>query len=262
MTRWARFKSADGSIGFGAIERDHILEHAGDIYGEHGPSGKLLPLAAVKLLSPCTPSKIIALWNNFHALAAKLGKTAPKYPLFFIKPPSCIVGPGEAIERPIRYQGKIVFEGELGIVIGKACSNVSVHDAPLYIQGYTCVNDVTAIEVLTENPDFPQWCRAKSYDTFGCIGPAIASDLDWSTLRLVTKVDGVERQNYALADMIFSPHELVSHISHDMSLLPGDVIACGTSIGVGSINDGATVEIAIDGIGTLTNSLMRSNVRN
>lgn len=261
MTRWVRFKSADGRVGFGAIERDHILEHAGDIYGEHAPSGKLLPLATVKLLSPCTPSKIVALWNNFHALAAKLGKSAPRYPRFFIKPASCIIGPGEAIERPITYKGKIVFEGELGIVIGKACSNVSVLEAPLYIQGYTCVNDVTAIEVLTEDPDFPQWCRAKGYDTFGCIGPAVASELDWSTLRLVTKVDGAERQNYALADMIFSPHELVSHVSHDMSLLPGDVIACGTSIGVGSIKEGASVEISIEEIGVLTNSMARSRVR-
>jgi 2-keto-4-pentenoate hydratase/2-oxohepta-3-ene-1,7-dioic acid hydratase in catechol pathway len=225
------------------------------MYGAHSPTGKLLPLAAVTLLCPCTPSKIIALWNNFHALAAKLGKTAPKYPLFLIKPASCAIGPSEAIRRPAAYQGKIGYEGELGIVIGKTCANVSVDEASTFIQGYTCVNDVTASDVLNENPDFTQWCRSKGYDTFGCIGPAITSDLEWATLNVITRVDGVERQNYPLGDMIFSPYELVSQLSHDMSLLPGDVIACGTSIGVGSVKDGATVEIAIEGIGTLVNRL-------
>ncbi len=256
MTQWVRFRSADGRVGFGALDRDQILEHAGDMHGTHAPSGKLLPLAAVTLLCPCSPSKIIALWNNFHALAVKLGKPAPKYPLFLLKPASCTIGPGEVIRRPVAYAGKIAYEGELGIVIGKTCKNVSVADAPAYILGYTCVNDVTASELLNEDPNFAQWCRAKGYDTFGCIGPAITSDLAWSRLNVVTRVDGVERQNYPLRDMIFSPHELVSSLSHDMSLLPGDVIACGTSIGVGSVKNGSTVEIAIEGIGVLTNRLL------
>lgn len=255
MTQWVRFRSADGRVGFGGLERDQILVHAGDMYGTHSPTGQLLPLAAVTLLCPCTPSKIIALWNNFHALATKLGKTEPKYPLFLLKPASCAVGPSEAIRRPVVYGGKIAYEGELGIVIGKTCANVSVDEASTYILGYTCVNDVTANEVLNEDPSFAQWCRAKGYDTFGCIGPAIVPGLEWSTLSVVTRVDGVERQNYPLRDMIFSPPELVSHLSHDMSLLPGDVIACGTSIGVGAVKDGATVEIAIEGIGTLVNRL-------
>jgi 2-keto-4-pentenoate hydratase/2-oxohepta-3-ene-1,7-dioic acid hydratase in catechol pathway len=205
------------------------------------------------------PSKIIALWNNFHALAAKIGKAAPKYPLFFLKPASCTAGPGEPIRRPATYAGKIVYEGELGVVIGKTCKNVSVQEAPAHIFGYTCVNDVTANDLLNEDANFAQWCRAKGYDTFGCIGPAIASGLDVSSLNVVTRVDGVERQNYALRDMVFSPHELVSHLSHDMSLLPGDVIACGTSVGVGSIKDGSSVDIAIDGIGVLTNGLWPAN---
>jgi len=242
-------------MGFGGLDRDQILEHAGDMYGAHTATGKRLPLAAATLLCPCSPSKIIALWNNFHALAVKLGIAAPKYPLFLLKPASCTIGPGEAILRPASYAGKIAYEGELGIVIGKACKNVAAAEAPKYIFGYTCVNDVTASEVLNDNPNFAQWCRAKGYDTFGCIGPAITSDLEWSTLNVVTRVDGIERQNYPLRDMIFPPHELVSHLSHDMALLPGDVIACGTSIGVGAVKDGSTVEIAIDGIGVLANRL-------
>jgi 2-keto-4-pentenoate hydratase/2-oxohepta-3-ene-1,7-dioic acid hydratase in catechol pathway len=257
-TRWVRYKSLDGHTGFGVLEADGILEHEGSMFGRNSSTGESSAIGAVDLLYPCVPSKIIALWNNFHALAAKLEKSQPKYPLFLIKPPSCVAGPRAVIRRPESYHGKIVFEGELGIVIGKTCANVSIVEAPKYIHGYTCVNDVTAAELLNEDPNFPQWCRAKGYDTFGCIGPAIASGLDWSTLHVVTKLDGVERQNYPLSDMIFSPPELVSYLSHDMSLLPGDVIACGTSLGVGSMKPGATVEISIEGIGTLVNWLSPS----
>ena len=161
----------------------------------------------------------------------------------------------EAIRRPAGYAGKIAFEGELGIVIGRRCKEVSAAEAASYIGGYTCVNDVTAAEVLHENGDFAQWCRSKGFDGFGCLGPAIASRFDYAQQHVVTRVDGAERQNYPLADMIFPPEELVSRISHDMTLLPGDVIACGTSLGVGSIRDGASVEISIEGIGSLTNTL-------
>jgi len=201
------------------------------------------------------PSKIIALWNNFHALGAKLGKQAPAHPLFFVKPATTVIGPGESIRRPAGYSGKILYEGELGIVIGRRCKEVPVSAAAQYIFGYTCVNDVTAAQILDENPDFAQWCRAKGYDTFGCLGPVIATELECSRAQVTTRLDGVERQNYPLSDMIMTPLELVSRISHDMTLLPGDVISCGTSLGVGSIKDGAAVEVSIEGIGSLTNTL-------
>jgi 2-keto-4-pentenoate hydratase/2-oxohepta-3-ene-1,7-dioic acid hydratase in catechol pathway len=195
------------------------------------------------------------LWNNFHALGLKLGKPAPTHPLFLIKPGTSAIGSNESILRPAGYRGKIAYEGELGIVIGKFCKEVSLSAAEDHIFGYTCVNDVTAPEVLNENADFAQWCRSKGYDTFACLGPVIATGLDWSRLRVITRVDGVERQNYPLSDMIMPPNELVSRISHDMSLLPGDVVACGTSLGVGSIKDGCAVEVAIAGIGSLVNVL-------
>ena len=255
MLRWVRFSAADGRIGFGVLDEQGIIEYRGEQFEHPKPSGEIVPPGAFRLLSPCLPSKIIALWNNFHALGAKLGKPAPSHPLFLIKPASCVAGPGEPIQRPAAYRGKIAFEGELGIVIGRRCKDALPSAAADYIYGYTCVNDVTAGEVLNENPDFAQWCRAKSYDTFGCIGPVIAAELDWLRSRVVTRLDGVERQSYPLADLIFSPLELVSRISHDMSLLPGDVIACGTSLGIGSMKDGSRVEITIDGIGTLANTL-------
>jgi 2-keto-4-pentenoate hydratase/2-oxohepta-3-ene-1,7-dioic acid hydratase in catechol pathway len=255
VTRWARFRAADGAVGFGLLDAGGITQYEGCMFDRPKPSGVTVANGAFTLLPPCTPSKIIALWNNFHALGAKLGKSAPSHPLYLIKPGSCLAGPGEAIRRPLAYRGKIAFEGELGIVIGRLCKDVAARSAADYVLGYTCVNDVTAAEVLNENPDFAQWCRSKGYDSFGCVGPVIASELDCARAQVITRLDGVERQNYPLADMIFPPLELVSRISHDMSLLPGDVIACGTSLGVGSIKDGSSVEVTIDGIGSLFNAL-------
>ena len=255
MTRWVRFRSSIGRIGFGTLDGEWIFEHEGDLFDGPSPTGTKIPKEAVTLVAPCLPSKVIALWNNFRALGAKLGKAAPSHPLFLIKPASSIVGPCDPIRRPKSYGGKIAYEGELAIVIGKTSTNVPVNEARKHIFGYTCINDVTAAELLNEDANFQQWCRSKGFDTFGCLGPAITTGLDWASARVVTTMGGVERQNYPLADMIFTPEEQVSRISRDMTLIPGDVIACGTSVGVGSIQDGATVEVFIEGIGMLANTL-------
>jgi 2-keto-4-pentenoate hydratase/2-oxohepta-3-ene-1,7-dioic acid hydratase in catechol pathway len=258
VAQWARFR-IDGRDGFGILENGGILEYQGDMFAAPRATGRSLAAGSFALLSPCIPGKIVALWNNFHALAAKIGKAAPPHPLFFIKSATSVIGPGEAIQRPRGYVGKIVFEGELGIVIGKHAKNVPLAQAGEHIFGYTCVNDVTAMDLLFENGDFPQWGRSKSFDTFGCLGPVIATGFSSAGANLITRLDQVERQNYPLSDMIFAPHELVSRISHDVTLLPGDVIACGTSLGVGSIKDGVTVEVNIDGIGSLFNTLAPAN---
>jgi 2-keto-4-pentenoate hydratase/2-oxohepta-3-ene-1,7-dioic acid hydratase in catechol pathway len=252
MSRWARF-ALEGRQGFGVIRDAEIEEFEGDMFKDAQPSGRRHPLSSCRLLSPCLPAHIVALWNNFHALAAKLGKRAPDHPLFLLKAASSLAGTGDAIKRPKGYPGKIAFEGELAIVIGRPCAAVSATEARAHIFGYTCINDVTASEILNENPDFPQWTRSKSFPTFSCVGPWIETEFDPSKARLVTRLDGAERQNYALSDMIFAPDELVSRVSQDMALKPGDLIACGTSLGVGSMKDGATVEIEIDGIGKLSN---------
>jgi 2-keto-4-pentenoate hydratase/2-oxohepta-3-ene-1,7-dioic acid hydratase in catechol pathway len=254
LIRWARFRTHDGIIGFGIYSEAGLAVHEGDMFAAPRPTGAHLAMGEFQLLCPCTPSKIIALWNNFHELCAKLGKQPCRHPQFLIKPASCIIGPGEVIRRPASYAGKVAFEGELGIVIGARCTELSASQAAEAIFGYTCVNDVTAIGILSENPDFEQWCRAKGYDTFGCLGPVIATGLELAALRVYTRVNGDVRQNYALADMVISPQELVSRLSCDMTLLPGDVIACGTSLGVGSLKDGAIVEVSIDGIGVLQNA--------
>jgi len=254
MTHWIRY-SAAGAEAFGTLEGGRVAEHRGELFGAKAPTGRTLALADVRLLAPCAPTKVVALWNNFHALGAKLGKAAPVHPLFLIKPGTSAIGTEEAIRRPSRYAGKIAFEGELGIVIGRRCSDATPESADPFIFGYTCVNDVTAAQLLDEDPNFPQWTRAKGSDTFSCIGPAIACGFDWRAAHVVTTVDGGERQNYPLADMIFTPQQIVAGISADMTLYPGDVIACGTSIGVGSMKDGSTVCVRIDGIGELRNRL-------
>jgi 2-keto-4-pentenoate hydratase/2-oxohepta-3-ene-1,7-dioic acid hydratase in catechol pathway len=256
MTCWARFRLHDGRTGFGTVDGPQIEEYDGDPFDSPRPSGRRHPREGVRFESPCLPSKIVAMWNNFHALAAKLGKEPPARALYFIKPGTSINASGNPIRRPSSYQGKIVYEGELGVVVGRRCKDVPVERARDYIFGYTCINDVTAAEVLNENADFAQWCRAKGYDTFGCIGPVIATDFDWSRARVVTKLDGTLRQNYPLSDIVVPPERLLSEVSHDMTLLPGDVIACGTSLGVGSMREGAVVEVTIEGIGSLINTFV------
>ena len=155
---------------------------------------------------------------------------------------------------PTTYDGKVVYEGELGIVIGKRCKEVSEEEAKDYIFGYTCSNDVTAGEIIQKDPTFAQWTRAKGFDTFGSFGPGIVTGIeDPSKLVIKTILNGQERQNYPVSDMVFQPFKLVSMISRDMTLEPGDIISCGTSVGVGSMKQGSTVEVVIDGIGHLTN---------
>ncbi|AJG23787.1 Fumarylacetoacetate hydrolase family protein [Cupriavidus basilensis] len=255
MQTWIRFQTGDGEVGFGRIEGDHVIEYDGPGHARPQPTGATLPREGLRLLSPCEPGKIVALWNNFHALARKLEKPVPAHPLFLIKPASSLAGPGDAILRPRSYSGKVVYEGELGIVIGRRCRNVAPDDAAAHIFGYTVVNDVTAGELIAQDPSFPQWCRAKGFDTFGCLGPVIVTELDWRAASVVTRLDGAQRQNYPLSDLIFSPEQQVSLISQDLTLMPGDVIACGTSVGAGSMKDGAVVEVTIEGIGSLVNHM-------
>ena len=257
MAHWIRFER-HGQTGFGTLDGHTIAVHDGDVFAAPQRTGETVPLADVKVLTPCTPSKMICLWNNFHALAARLNVAEPAEPLYFLKSPSAFLAQGETIRRPKAYSGNVVYEGELGIVIGQRCSNVTEDEAPDYIFGYTCVNDVTAADIIGKDPTFAQWARAKSYDTFGVFGPVIATGLDPMALSIRTVLDGKERQNYPVGDMIFPPHRLVSFLSRDMTLLPGDVIACGTSVGVGAMRGAANaIEVSIEGIGTLSNTFVQ-----
>ncbi len=251
MPHWVRFRRS-GAEGFGTLADGVIAVHGGSMFDAPTPTGEHVPLDGVALLAPAQPSKMIALWNNYHALGAKQGLSTPAEPLWFVKAASCCAGPGAIVHRPTGYDGKVVFEGELGIVIGRTCRNATPEDAAAAIFGYTCINDITALDILQRDPSFPQWSRAKSYDGFGPIGPAIATGLDPATLTIRTVLNGSERQNYPVSDMVFPPVALVSLLSRDVTLAPGDVICCGTSLGVGVMREPVnTVEVTIDGIGTL-----------
>jgi 2-keto-4-pentenoate hydratase/2-oxohepta-3-ene-1,7-dioic acid hydratase in catechol pathway len=215
-------------------------------------NGERYALSEVELLPPSQPSKIIALWNNFHALAAKLNVPEPKEPLYLLKAPTSVAAPNAIVARPSSYDGKVVYEGELGIVIGRTCSRVSVEQADAFIHGYTCVNDVTAADIIGKDATFAQWARAKGFDCFCPFGPVVGTGIDPAKLSVRTILNDVERQNYPISDMIFSAQQLVSKISHDMTLCPGDLICCGTSLGVGAMKDPINkITIAIDGVGEL-----------
>ncbi|MDI4657943.1 fumarylacetoacetate hydrolase family protein [Xanthobacter autotrophicus] len=257
MTTWLRF-SANGTTGFGTLEGETILVHEGDLFSGASPTGARIPLAEVTLEAPCVPTKIVALWNNFHQLAAKLNVAEPAEPLYLLKAVTSVAAPGATVRRPPAYSGKTVYEGELGIVIGTACSNVSEEEAAAHIFGYTVVNDITAADILNRDPTFPQWARAKGIDGYGPFGPWIVTDFDPAAAHVRTILNGAERQNYPLADMIFPPARLVSLLSQDMTLNPGDLIACGTSIGVGVMKEPSNdIAIEIEGIGTLRNTFVQ-----
>ena len=253
MTQWARFEQ-DGIEHFGSLSGDAVEVHDGDLFGAPASTGRQLPLSDVRLLAPVRPGKMVAVWNNLRASASKHGWDEPSEPLYVLKPSTCCIGHGAVIQRPASYDGRIVFEGELGVVIGRRCKDVSEDDAADFIFGYTCVNDVTALQLIDAVASFAQWTRAKGFDTFGALGPVVATGLAPETLSVRTTLNGSERQNYPVADMFFGPAALVSYLSRNMTLEPGDVIACGTSLGVAPMKSGQSVEVTIDGIGTLSNT--------
>lgn len=249
---WLRYRH-DGRDGFGCLDGDTIAVFEGDLFDEPVATGRTLALADVTVDLPCRPSKLIALWNNFVAMAEKQGLDRPQAPLYFIKPPNTYRASGQEVAIPAGV-GRVLFEGELGIVIGKTGRDLTPEAAASHIFGYTCLNDVTALEVLKADPSFMQWTRSKGFDGFGPFGPVIATDLDVDSANVRVRVNGRERQTFPLADMMLKPAEIVSLISQGMTLEPGDLIACGTSNGAGPIPKGATVEVEIDGIGVLSNS--------
>jgi 2-keto-4-pentenoate hydratase/2-oxohepta-3-ene-1,7-dioic acid hydratase in catechol pathway len=253
MTAWARFDGADGP-GFGTLIGDAIAVFEGDMFGIATPTGETLTLAETALLPPCVPSKMVALWNNSKSAAEKQGLEQPENPLFFLKGPNTFLAPGGVIRKPASYDGRVIYEAELGIVIGKTCKDADEATAGECIFGYTCVNDVTALQVLDADPTFPQWARAKGYDTFGPFGPVIATDIDIAAATIRAELNGRERQNYPVSDLFLQPAELVSRLSQFMTLEAGDIVSCGTGPGALPMKPGAAIDIIIDGIGTLSNT--------
>ncbi|MBK5926330.1 fumarylacetoacetate hydrolase family protein [Rhodobaculum claviforme] len=246
--QWARVRTTDGRELVGVIEGDSL--HPRVALGSDEGAGPAVALADTERLPPCVPGKFIGLWNNFHAAAQRNGWEIPEHPLYFLKPATSLAGPGAVVEMPAAAR-RVIFEGELGVVIGKRCRNATPEEAAEAILGYTCVNDFTALDLLDADSSFRHWTRAKGFDNFGVIGPVIETDLDWRAVTVQVMVGGRERQSYPADDMIMEPARIVSLLSGDMTLEPGDVIACGTSVGARPVKAGDVVEVVIEGIGTL-----------
>jgi 2-keto-4-pentenoate hydratase/2-oxohepta-3-ene-1,7-dioic acid hydratase in catechol pathway len=251
LQHWIRYTHA-GAAGFGTLAGERIRVHAGELFGENKPTGAELARADVTLLRPCEPSKVIAMYNNFGPLVEKLKQRFPSEPQYLLKPPNTYADPGATIAVPA-CDSRVIFEGELAVVIGRRCKAVSEAEALSHVFGYTCANDITAADILTRDPSFAHWARAKGFDGFCPFGPVIASGLDPRQLLVRTTVNGQLRQEFPTADMLFAVPRLVSSLSRDMTLQPGDLILCGTSLGVGVMRPGSTVEVEIPGIGTLVN---------
>ncbi len=255
MSNWIRFTN-NKINSFGNLRIILSLVYEGDMFNNPLKTDLTLKVEDVTVVNPCKPSKMIALWNNYQSLATEKGLTKPNNPLYLNKAVSCIIEQGENIIRPKTYTENIFFEGELGIVIGKACKDVSVDNSSEYIFGFTCINDVTAMDLVKKDPTFDQWTRSKSYDTFGIFGPCIATNIDPMTLSVKTTVDGEIKQDYNTSDMFFNVYEIVSFLSHDMTLNPGDIIACGTNSGLGPMVSGETVTVSVSQIGQVVNKLI------
>jgi 2-keto-4-pentenoate hydratase/2-oxohepta-3-ene-1,7-dioic acid hydratase in catechol pathway len=242
---------------YGLIEGQNVLEISGTPWGQWSRGLRAARLSDVRLLAPVEPSKIVCIGRNYAAHAAELGNEVPKEPLMFLKPPSSIVGPEEAIVLT-KYSKRVEHEGELAVVMGRRCSCLSDSDDALsYVFGYTCLNDVTARDLQSSDVQFT---RAKGFDTFCPVGPHIETDLDPSNVLVETHVNGARRQSGSTSLMIYPPAFLIRWISRMMTLMPGDVIATGTPAGVGPLAAGDTVEVSVAGIGVLRNPVQATQV--
>ena len=255
MSNWVTFL-LENKEHIGTISDGKITVYEGNMFADPIKTDATYSADQVQIINPCKPSKMIALWNNYQSLAAEKGLSKPDNPLYLNKATSCIIEQRENIIRPKTYTENIFFEGELGIVIGKTCKDISVEKSPEYIFGFTCINDVTAMDLVKKDPTFDQWTRSKSYDTFGIFGPCIATNIDPMSLTVKTTVDGQIKQDYNTSDMFFDVYEIVSFLSHDMTLYPGDVIACGTNSGLGPMVSGETVTVSVSSIGQVVNKLI------
>jgi len=247
-----RFKYED-SIEYGILEEEDLCVVSGPIFEQIEITSRKIPIGKVELLSPVLPSKIVAVGRNYRDHARERGKPIPKEPLLFIKPSTSVIGPGDSIRLP-QMSKKVDYEGELALVIRKKTYGLS-DNSPVddHILGYICFNDVTARDLQDRDGQFT---RAKSFDTFACLGPCVATDVDPQALQVKTFLNGKLSQSENTKNLIFPIPYLVRYISNIMTLLPGDVITTGTPAGVGPLKAGDRVDVQIDGIGTLSNPVV------
>ena len=252
VERRVRVRTADGAIHVGRLAGDTVLGLAGTVLGPASLTGERWALAAVALLCPLIPSKVIGIGRNYRAHALEMGKPLPQVPKIFLMAPTAVIGPNEPIPLPPGSL-RIDHEAELGIVIGQRASRVPLAEALSVVAGYTAVNDVTCRDHQQADGTFS---RGKSRDGFCPIGPCVALGLDPAALSVRCRVNGVLRQDGCTDDLVFDVATLVAFVSEVMTLLPGDVIATGTPSGVGPLAPGDVVEVELEGIGVLRNPVV------
>lgn len=244
--------SIEGRVEWGALEGECIRRLDGDVFGAFELSQEKLAVSDVRLLAPVTPSKIVAVGVNYRDHAEEMREKLPECPKIFLKPSTAVIGPHESIVIP-PSSSRVDHEAELAVVVRRRARCVDESEAAGYILGYTCLNDVTDRDLQRVDG---QWTRAKSFDTFAPLGPVIDTSVTPSDLDISLRVNGELKQQSNTRNLVFGPARLLSFISHIMTLLPGDVIATGTPSGVGPLRPGDLVEVSIEGIGTLVNSVM------
>ena len=242
-------------ITYGAVEPDGIRLYRGTPFVAWEPTETVVAWDEAKLLAPVIPTKIVAVGKNYATHAAEMGSEIPESPILFLKPPTSVIGPLQAIRLPDQSK-EVHHEAELAVVIGQVTKDVEIEDVGPKILGYTAANDVTARDIQRQDG---QWARAKGFDTFCPLGPAIDTDLDpQEDLAIVARVNGETRQSATTSELIFGVGELVSFVSKVMTLLHGDVILTGTPEGVGPIESGDRVEVEVEGVGVLVNPVIEA----
>lgn len=240
-------------ITYGSVEPEGIRLHRGTPFIAWEPTETVIAWDQARFLAPVIPTKIVAVGKNYAEHAEEMGADVPQSPVIFMKPPTSVVGPLHPVRLPAQSE-EIHHEAELAVVVGKVTRNVRIEDVGPHILGYTAANDITARDLQRSDG---QWTRAKGFDTFCPLGPAIDTDVDPAEgLAVTARVNGDVRQAGSTADLVFGVGELVSFISSIMTLLPGDVVLTGTPAGVGPIIPGDRVEVEVEGIGVLVNPVV------
>ena len=252
MTRFVRCL-VDGEPVYGVIEDAEVALIEPHPFTTYRPTGRRLPVEGLRLLAPVIPSKIVAVGRNYADHAAELGNDVPSEPLLFLKPSTAVIGPGDPIRMPTDLSDEVSYEGEIAVVIGALVSRVTPEVAAKAVLGITCANDVTLRDVQRRES---QWARAKGFDGSCPLGPAIATGVDLSDIRVRTYVDGELRQDGHTSQMVFDIPRVVSEISQAMTLLPGDVVLTGSPAGVAPMRPGERVRVEIDGVGALENPVV------
>jgi len=237
-----------GDCRYGLADETTVTLLTDEPFAAWEPDG-LLPLAEANLLPPVAPTKVVCVGLNYRPHITEMGLRFPTEPIIFLKPSTSVIGPGAPIPIP-EGVGRVDYEAELGVVIGRRTHRASAEEAAANILGFTCGNDVTARDLQTVDG---QWSRAKGFDGFCPVGPWVATDVDPSDLLLECYVNGERKQSARTSEMLFDPFELVSFASQVMTLVPGDVVLTGTPGGIGPLHCGDTVEVRIEGVGSLVN---------